>query len=188
MAQLLLFMTPADEREYSAQLRTRFPQLAFIDGALWQALPPPVTHDIADGSSMIVLLLNQAIVSFEEYTGRFTKPHPSGSGYMGGQVGPGLVQFWKSTNPKAAPTHLQNGRVAASYDSSESETDAFVKAVWSITRKGARQVFAIDRATGAISDRPDPKFLAWPDAAERYNGEGERYLAHTVAHFFVARP
>jgi len=188
MAQLLLFMTPADERAYSEQLKAKFPALAFIDGASWNALPPPRSGDIASAKSMIVLLLDEQIVSFQDYASRLVKPHPSGSGYMGGQVGSGLVQFWKSTTTKDAPTHLQNGRIAASYDSGDTATDAFVKGVWSVARKGARKVYAVDRATGTVSERPDNQFLAWPDAATQYNGEGGKYLAHTVSHFFVARP
>lgn len=186
MGQILTFMTITDERNFSLRLKERFAKIAFVDSPIWDTLPPPTKPTIADCASTMVVLLNEEIVSFAEYCSRLVVKHPSGQGYMGAQVGSGLIQCLRPEVVRDG-TYLKDGRFAFSYEKSDAEMAEFVKGVWEILKKGGRKVYQADPATGTVRDKPVSGLITWPDAAARFNGENGRYLMQAAESFLVAK-
>ncbi|HEY0035516.1 MAG TPA: hypothetical protein VGB66_02450 [Longimicrobium sp.] len=186
MGQILTFMTVTDERNFSLRLKERFPKITFVDSPIWDTLPPPTKPTIADCASTMVVVLNEEFVSFAEYCSRMVVRHPSGQGYMGAQVGSGLIQCLRPGVVQNG-TYLKDGRLAFSYPKSDAEMAEFVKGVWGILRKGGRKVYQTYPATGTTNDKPVAGLIAWPDAAARFNGDDGRYLIQAAETFLVAR-
>jgi hypothetical protein len=183
--QLITFMTSIDEANFSASLMQRFRSLTFIDSTSWPTPPPPPQRNsIHECASSIVVLLNQDILSFEEYCSKYVAKHPSGVGYHGAGIGRGLIQFLRSQEVSG---HLKDGRLAATYDPADAPMSAYVKGVWTVFKERSRKVYLINRETGEVAAKAETKFFAWPDAAEKYNGRDGHYLMHSAFHYFVAK-
>jgi hypothetical protein len=137
--------------------RINIPSVKFIKQDIWPDRNIPVFDrldvEVAENSDFSIIDTN--LLSIERFKNEYVAPHPVGSGYMGGWVGEGLIQFLGSSNASYAPDCLRNGRLAASYDPIEDpETDKFVKMVWKLFKKGAKKLYFIDRETGKIREKP----------------------------------
>ncbi|WP_396332206.1 hypothetical protein [Burkholderia anthina] len=184
-------MTAVDEAVFSDLLKAQVPCVKFIDAFLWSSPVPPV-HD-----SMVeccghpfsnVVILDEAICTAERYTREFVGLHPGGGSYMGGNVGPGMIQFLRSREADYAPGSLRDGRLSASYDpNTEQAMDVFVKTVWKVFKKFARKTYLVDRETGVVGEKSETRFFAGPDAAEEFNGTNGKYLTNNALVYFVAK-
>lgn len=186
------FMTPVDVMQFSIVLKEHIQSVKFIKQYIWPDKNIPIFDqldvEVAENSNFCIIDTN--ILSIECFKNEYIAPHPAGSGYMGGWVGEGLIQFLGSKNADYAPDCLRNGRLAASYDPIEDpETDKFVKTVWKLFKKGAKKLYFIDRETGKVQEKPETRFFAWPDAAKKFNGENGHYLTnHAFAYFLPKQP
>ncbi len=192
MPTLQTFMTPADEAVFSDLLKAHIPRVKFIDSYIWSSPIPPaydsMTACCGQPFSNIVII-DESICSVDRYTHEFVGAHPGGSGYIGGKVGPGMIQFLRSHEAQYAPGCLRDGRVAASYDSdTEPDTDAFVKTVWKVLKKFSHKTFLVNRETGVINEKPEARFFAGPDAAAKFDGTDGHYLTNNAFVYFLARP
>src|SRR5689334_16891654 len=140
--QVLSFMTRKDESEFSRVIKQHVKRLVLIDEAIWQALPPPTMQSLEECSGGLAVLLNEELLGFDEYCRKFIKHHPSGKGFLGGQVGRGLIQFIRSRESKDAPGCLKDGRLAATYDPTDVPMKAYVDEIWRAFKRGAKRVYA----------------------------------------------
>ncbi|MBN3824837.1 hypothetical protein G3O00_14585 [Burkholderia sp. Ac-20384] len=191
MPTLQTFMTPADEAVFSDLLKAHIPRVKFIDSYIWSAPIPPAYDSMTECCGQPfsnIVIIDESICSVERYTHEFVGAHPGGSGYIGGNVGPGMIQFLRSHEAKYAPGCLRDGRLAASYDSdSEPDMDAFVKSVWKIFKKFALKTYLVNRETEVVSEKPETRFFSGPDAAAKYNGSNGKYLTNNALVYFVAQ-
>ncbi len=190
MPTLQIFMTIADESAFSDLLKVHIPSVRFVDSFLWSSPIPPVYDSMAEccGHSFSnVVIIDETICTVERYTREFVGPHPGGGSYLGGNVGPGMIQFHRSRKADYAPESLRNGRMAASYDpSADQAMDAFVKTVWKVFKEFAYKTYLVDRETGAVSEKAETRFFAGPDAAVRFSGSNGNYLTNNALVYFVA--
>lgn len=185
------FLTSIDEHTFSMLLKEHVPKVKFIESFVWNTPNPPVYDSMAEccnNKFSDVVIIDTSIVSIEEYKNTRIIPHPSGQGYMGSNVGNGVIQFLRSRLGRYVENCLGNGRLAASYNSEyQPKTDQFVKTVWKLVRKNALKVYLIDRETGKVSEKPESRFFAFPDAAAKFNGTNGQYLTCGALTFFVAK-
>ncbi|WP_407972031.1 hypothetical protein ACJ51O_31025 [Burkholderia pyrrocinia] len=191
MPTLQTFMTAVDEAVFSDLLKAHIPSVKFIDSFLWSSPVPPVHDSMAECHGhpfSNIVILDEAICTVERYAREFVGPHPGGGSYMGGNVGPGMIQFLRSREADYAPGSLRDGRLAASYDpNAEPAMDAFVKTVWKIFKKFAAKTYLVNRETGVVSEKPETRFFAGPDAAAKFNGSNGSYLTNNAFVYFVAQ-
>ncbi|MBN3794298.1 hypothetical protein G3N99_04740 [Burkholderia sp. Ac-20392] len=191
MPTLQTFMTAADETVFSELLKAHIPSVKFIDSFLWSSPVPPVHDNMAECHGhpfSNVVIIDESICTVERYAREYVAPHPGGGSYMGGNVGPGMIQFLRSRDADYAPGSLRDGRLAASYDpSAEPKMDAFVKVVWKIFKKFALKTYLVNRETGVVSEKPETRFFSGPDAAAKFNGSNESYLTNNALVYFVAQ-
>ncbi|MCF5692456.1 MULTISPECIES: hypothetical protein [Pseudomonas] len=182
------FMTENDEYNFSILLRSEIPRITFIDDFVWSTPNPPFHETLAQckgwaGSNAAIL--DEMILSSSDYKKTMVTPHQSGSGFIGGTIGKGLIQFHRSYEADYAKTCLRNGRIAASYDpENDPETDIFVKTVWRLFKKHALKVHLVNMDSGEIHEKPEKRFFSWPDAAEKYDGKNGNYLTNTAMAYF----
>lgn len=186
---LLVFMTKADELSFSKELLSQLPEITFIETGKWEERSPktmPMLNECHNDSPQHSIW-NKLILPEHIYSKNYIFPNEDRNSYFGATVGPGLIQYIRPNIADYDPTCLRNGRLSASYDpKKDPATDLFVKTVFKIARKGAMQLFSIDRKSGNISEKPENNFLAWPDAASYYNGQNGKYLTNNAFAYFVA--
>lgn len=189
---LEVFLTPKDEDTFSSLLKEQFPQVKFIENFVWDTPNPPVYDSMAECCNKdysYIVIIDTSITSIEEYKKNNIIPHPSGRGYMGAQMCNGGIQFLHSRVGKYGDNNcLGNGTLGASYNLEyEPETDKLVKAVWKLVRKNALKVYFVDKTTGKVSEKPESRFYAFPDAAAKFNGTNGRYLQCGALTQFIAK-
>ncbi|BDM22958.1 hypothetical protein KMS_R27150 [Pseudomonas sp. LRP2-20] len=185
---LLVFMTQADELRFSRELLSQFPEITFIETGNWEKRSPKTRHMLNEchSDSPQHSIWNKLILPEHIYSKNYIFPNENKRSYFGATVGPGLIQYIRPHIADYDPSCLRNGRLSASYDpKKDPATDLFVKTVFKIARKGAVDVFLVDRKTGNTSDKPETHFLAWPDAANCYNGQDGSYLTNNAFAYFV---
>ncbi|KVQ28473.1 hypothetical protein WK01_16115 [Burkholderia cepacia] len=190
MPTVQTFMTDVDEAVFSGLLKAHIPSVKFIDSFLWSSSVPPAHDSMAECRGhpfSNVVILDGTICTVERYAREFVGPHPGGGSYIGGNVGPGMIQFLRSREADYASGSLRDGRMTASYDpSAEPAVDAFVKVVWKIFKKFAQKTYLVNCETGVVSEKPETRFFAWPDAAAKFNGSNGSYLTNSAFVYFVA--
>ncbi|BDR57691.1 hypothetical protein [Xylocopilactobacillus apicola] len=189
---LEVFLTKTDENTFSRLLKEQFPQIKFIENFVWHTPNPPVYDSMAEcwnNKFSDIIIIDTHILSIEEYKNTCIIPHLSGQGYLGSQVGDGVIQFLRSRVGEYGDNNcLGNGSLGASYNLEyEPETDKLVKAVWKLVRKNALKVYFVDTATGKVSEKPESRFYAFPDAAAKFNGTNGRYLQCGALTQFIAK-
>lgn len=191
MPTIQTFMTDFDERKFSEILRGSIPTVKFVDSFIWKSSIPPVydNMDQCRGQEFSnIVIIDESVCSVDRYAREFVVPHPSGSGYIGSMEGPGAIQFLRSREADYAPGCLRDGRLAASYDPDlDPATDVFVKTVWKLFKKFARKTYVIDPKTGVVNEKPEARFLAGPDAAEKFTGIDGHYLTNNAFLYLVAQ-
>lgn len=156
-------MTENDEKKFSILLKNEIPQVTFIDDYVWSTPSPPFHDTLSQckgwaGSNAAIL--NEMILSSSDYKRTMLIPHPSGSGFIGGTIGKGLIQFHRSYEADYANTCLRNGRLAASFDpETDPETNMFVKTVWRLFKKHALKVHLVNMDNGQTHEKPEKGFF-----------------------------
>jgi hypothetical protein len=190
MPTIEIFMTTEDEREFSRQLLQYLPEMVFIDLDFWTSPKPVVHSSIADCSSQFghVSLLNKKITSLEYYCAHHIIKSAHGH-YEGHSLGCGLIQYLRSRETDFTPLGLRNGRLSASYHiDKDSDMDTYVKMVFKILKKGAQKLYLIDPETGKVSEKPESRFIAWPDAIKKYDIVNDKYLCANTLVYFTSDP
>jgi len=182
-------MTEKDEDDFSISLRLHMPKIRFIDIFSWSDSNPLVYDSLRLCRGWVgshAAILNEEILSLEEYKKKCVSKHPSGIGYSPADIGNGLIQYLPSRVGDYVDGCLGDGRLACSfYPENEPETGLFVKKVWRIFKEKAEKVYLINRETGAADEKPDAGLYAWPDAARKYNGKGNCYLTSGALAYFI---
>lgn len=187
---LLVFMTSIDELRFSKELSSHFSDITFIDTGNWKTRTPTTKDTLNEccKNSPQHSIWNKLILPTPVYSSNYIFPNENNEFYFGATIGPGLIQYIRSNLADYDTTCLRNGRLSSSYDpKKDPETHSFVNETFKILRKGAAKIYLIDRKSGRVSDKPETQFFAWPDAAEQYNGQNEKYLTNNALAYFVAK-
>ncbi|EDR2891648.1 hypothetical protein YN18_004617 [Salmonella enterica subsp. enterica] len=190
MSQLRPFMTEKDEEEFSVLLRAHIPEIKFICDFVWESPEPPIRYlinqcEISNGRRPSVILLNESIYTLTEYK-QNVREHLGGGYYKGGSIGHGIIQFEPSEYDYYAKGCLSCGGLVSSYRPEETpETGEYIKLVWKLFKSRAIRVYQINRETGEVSSKPDSGLYAWPDAASKFDGKNNHYLAASALDFFI---
>ncbi|MDT3487596.1 hypothetical protein [Stenotrophomonas maltophilia] len=188
---LEVFMSPRDESAFLTLIKAEIPSVEIIEQCVWEGAQPRIIDLCAIEHvprSSDFSLIDTDIQSLSVYAARCVHHHPSGCGYVGDWVGPGLLQFLRSRPARYAAESLANGCISASLDPGlDRLTHELVKRVWRILRANSEKVYSVDRLSHEIAEKHESKFLAWPDAARVFDGSGGAYLTNTASAYFVAR-
>ncbi|ENE6635800.1 hypothetical protein ABNR98_001062 [Salmonella enterica] len=190
MSQLRPFMTENDEEEFSLLLRLHVPDIKFIASYLWSTSEPPVYNlinecEMPNGIRSNVVLLDESICSLNEYK-KYVIQNPGSEKYTGGKVGKGMILFEPSEYDYYAKGCLSCGGLVSSYRPEETpETEKYIKLVWKLFKSRAIRVYQINREMGEVSSKPDSGLYAWPDAASKFDGTDNHYLAASALDFFI---
>jgi hypothetical protein len=178
MPTIQTFMIEEDERKFSEIIKENFPEVVFVDIYHWPDPEPRIYDSIADCSSSIsVALLNTNIVTIEEYRSRYVMKSKWHDYYEAMNIGCGLIQYLRSRPWNQNHNGLQDGRLAASYDPDKRpKTDAYVKAIYKLFRKGGVKLYFMNPETWEIQKKPNAKFFAWPEAVKQYDCVNEQFL------------
>jgi len=184
------FMTEADERAFSQALLDRHPDVMIMDALPWQTRWPVIRASIAECSSSSVFLLKTEIKSIDFYVDNWIgrRGGSDGYGFQGMGFLPGLIEIQRSMKDGPDPASLMDGWLSATFDDGDCQTEAYLRDVRDLLRRDAVQLFLLDIATGACSDRPERTFLAWPDAAKRYDGSNGCHLKTPAGACFLPAP
>src|SRR5262245_44907264 len=126
--QVLTFMTMEDERVFSEILKSKFPEIVFLDDNVWSA-PYPVmapSIDQCKSSYGAVYLWNKTLFPNISISPR------SGGGFQGPGSGP-VAQFLRS---KTDGRILLSGRVAVGFHDEEitAVITGYVNAIWRLVK------------------------------------------------------
>lgn len=184
---LQIFMTSIDEDNFSKLLLENFPHIRFIELFNWRSPEPPMHKSLAHCNSRGAII-NEKIVSIDLYKKNLIFLSSDETHYTGSMIGNGLIQFLGSSEAEFSPGCLNNGCLAATYNpETEQETEIFVKAVWKLFKNNAVRLYWVNQETGQVNEKPESRFFAWPDAAEKYDGSKGNYLANHAFAYFVAK-
>lgn len=179
-------MTSVDEAEFADALMRARPSIRFIN---MQEQPdverPGYRNRIEACEGVHVTIVDSSIISEEDFHKRYVKSHPSGKGWIYALVGSGLVSLLRSRAAGFLPDSILNGELRASIPAGDENTEAFVAIVLREAKARAEKLVSIDAATGQRGTRVDRKFIAWPDAARRFDGVNGAYLANGAHALFV---
>ncbi|MEB6660673.1 hypothetical protein MXL91_04430 [Achromobacter ruhlandii] len=179
-------MTSVDEAEFAGALRKARPSVRFINMQEQPDVERPgyrTRIDVCGG--VHVTIVDSSIISEADFHNRYVKRHPSGKGWIYALVGSGLVSLLRSRAADFLPDSLLNGELRASIPADDEDTETFVAIVLREAKARAEKLVSIDAATGQRGTRVDRKFIAWPDAARRFDGVNGAYLANGAHALFV---
>lgn len=181
-------MTSVDEAEFAGALMRARPSIRFIN---MQEQPdverPGYRNRIEACEGVHVTIVDSSIISEEDFHKRYVKSHPSGKGWIYALVGSGLVSLLRSRAAGFLPDSILNGELRASIPAGDENTEAFVAIVLREAKARAEKLVSVDVATGQRGTRVDRKFIAWPDAARRFDGVNGAYLANGAHALFVPK-
>lgn len=188
MIQQCLFMTAVDEDEFAGALLKVRPSIRFIN---MQEQPdndrPRYRDRIDECEGFHVTIVDASIISEDDFHDRYVKRHPSGKGWIYALVGSGLVSLLRSRAAGFLQDALLNGELRASIPAGDEDTGEFVAIVLREAKVRGEKVVSIDAATGQRGTRADRKFIAWPDAARKFDGLDGAYLANGAQALFVPK-
>lgn len=188
MIQQCLFMTAVDEDEFAGALLKVRPSIRFIN---MQEQPdndrPRYRDRIDECEGFHVTIVDASIISEDDFHDRYVKRHPSGKGWIYALVGSGLVSLLRSRAAGFLQDALLNGELRASIPAGDEDTGEFVAIVLREAKARGEKVVSIDAATGQRGTRADRKFIAWPDAARKFDGLDGAYLANGAQALFVPK-
>jgi hypothetical protein len=188
MIQQCLFMTSVDEADFAAALLKARPSIRFVDMREQPDVERPGYRNRIDACGGVhVTIVDSSIISEADFHNRYVKRHPSGKGWIYALVGSGLVSLLRSRTADFLPDSMLNGELRASIPAGDEHTEAFVAIVLHEARARGQKVVSIDAATGQRGARVDRKFIAWPDAARKFDGLNGAYLANGAHALFVPK-
>lgn len=188
LPQLQVFLEPSDEQDLSARIKTAHPDVRFFGTAGFsRSRIPEVQDSFACCTGSVVIMISEHLLPLSDYTEKMVIPHPSGTGFLAGRTGRGLVQFCRGGVPAFDPLGLQCGSISAGYDAADAVMAKFVKSIMKIVRQGAKKVFFIDPALATPVNVAQPGYWAWPAAARDYDGREGRFLRPDAINRMIAR-
>jgi hypothetical protein len=181
--RLCVFMTPADEAQFSDAVRSRLPAVRFVDATRQPETPAPTFRSsLSECAGPHVTLVDTSIVSESMFHRDYVVRHPSGRGWVYAIVGAGLASLVRS---RSEDDGLQNGEVRASVPTGDTRTAEFIRELMRVMRTGGRSVFAVDPMTKDIARRAERNFIAWPDAASRFGAKETPLLTNGPTAWFT---
>jgi len=130
------------------------------------------------------VLLNTFIQSLKEYTNNSVLI----SGYYHySQVGKGIIQFLPCYLSNYNKGCLMIGRLAASFDCDDDETDKWVKEIFKWLKKNSKKVYRISTNHNICSDFAEPRTIALESASAFYNGTNGHYFTLVKDIFCIAK-
>ena len=181
--QLLIFMTPEDERAFSIELKRQFGDIVVLDDNVWPTPYPIMANSIDQCKSGYAHLWNRSL-----FPGLPVGPRPDGR-FQGPTVGP-VLQFARCI---LEDNVLRSGRVALGLDRRDitPEVEKYIKEVWRMVKGPATsQLICIDPQTGEVINSQVRSYWAWPDAVRWCVAERGRFLRDRATQNFCvpARP
>lgn len=181
-------MTAVDEDEFAGALLRARPSIRFINMQEQPGNDRPRYRDrIDECEGAHVTIVDASIISEDDFLHRYVKRHPSGQGWIYALVGSGLVSLLRSRAAGFLQDSMLNGELRASIPAGDEKTGEFVAIVLREAKARAEKVVSIDAATGQRGTRADRKFIAWPDAARKFDGLNGAYLANGAQALFVPK-
>lgn len=181
-------MTAVDEDEFAGALLKARPSIRFINMQEQPDNDRPRYRDRIDAcEGAHVTVVDASIISEDDFHHRYVKRHPSGKGWIYALVGSGLVSLLRSRAAGFLQNSILNGELRASIPAGDENTGEFVAIVLREAKARGEKVVSIDAATGQRGTRADRKFIAWPDAARKFDGLNGAYLANGAQALFVPK-
>lgn len=181
--RLCVFMTPADEEQFSDALRTTLPAVRFVDATQQpETLTPMFRSSLSECAGPHVTLVDTSIVSEAMFHRDYVVPHPSGRGWVYAIVGAGLASLMRS---RSEGDGLRNGELRASVPGGDTRTTEYIRELMRVVRTGGMGVFAVDPMTKSVARRAERNFVTWPDAASRFGAKDAPLLTNGPTAWFT---
>jgi len=181
--RLCVFMTPADEDQFSDAVRTSFPAVRFVDAFQQpETRTPTFRSSLSECAGPHVTLVDTSIISESMFHRDYVVRHPSGQGWVYAIVGAGLASLVRSQSEEGG---LRNGELRASVPLGDTRTAEYVSELMRVVRTGGTGVFAVDPLTGDTARRAERRFVAWPDAASRFGAKEAPSLTNGPTAWFT---
>ncbi len=181
--RLCVFMTLADEEQFSDAVRTSLPAVRFVDATQQPETPTPTFRSsLSECAGPHVTLVDTSIVSESIFHRDYVVPHPSGQGWVYAIVGAGLASLVRS---RSEDDGLRNGELRASVPEGDTRTTEYIRELMRVVRTGGRGVFAVDPTTKSMAPRAERNFVAWPDAASRFGAKDAPSLTNGPTAWFT---
>lgn len=181
--RLCVFMTPADEEQFSDAVRTSLPAVRFVDATQQPETPTPTFRSsLSECAGPHVTLVDTSIVSESIFHRDYVVRHPSGQGWVYAIVGAGLASLVRS---RSDDDGLHNGELRASVPTGDTRTTDYSRELMRVVRTGGRGVFAVDPTTKSMAPRAERNFVAWPDAASRFGAKDAPSLTNGPTAWFT---
>lgn len=181
-------MTAVDEDEFAGALLKARPSIRFINMREQPDNDRPRYRDRIDAcEGAHVTIVDASIISEDDFHDRYVKRHLSGQGWIYALVGSGLASLLRSRAAGFLQNSILNGELRASIPAGDEKTGEFVAIVLREAKARGEKVVSIDAATGQRGTRVDRKFIAWPDAARKFDGLNGAYLANGAQALFVPK-
>lgn len=181
-------MTALDEVAFADAVLAIHPSTRFVSMDEQPETGRPIFRSrIDECKGAHVTIVDSSVVSQDEFHVRYVKPHPSGKGWLYALVGSGLMSLLRARTADFLPNSLINGELRASIPAGDQRTEKFVEIVLNTAKSHGEKVVAVDAESGQRGTRADRKFIAWPDAARKYDGAKGAYLANGLHALFVAK-
>lgn len=184
--RLCVFMTLADEEQFSDAVRTSLPTVRFVSATQQPETPTPTFRSsLRECAGPHVTLVDTSIISESMFHRDDVVRHPSGRGWVYAIVGVGLASLVRS---RLDDDGLWNGELRASVPAGDMRTAEYVRELMSVVRTAGKRIFAVDPMTKNIARRAEKNFIAWPDAASRFGAKEAPLLTNgPTARFAVER-
>lgn len=181
--RLCVFMTPADEDQFSDAVRTSLPAVRFVDAFQQpETRTPTFRSSLSECAGPHVTLVDTSIISESMFHRDYVVRHPSGQGWVYAIVGAGLASLVRSQSEEGG---LRNGELRASVPLGDTRTAEYVSELMRVVRTGGTGVFAVDPLTGDTARRAERSFVAWPDAASRFGAKEAPSLTNGPTAWFT---
>lgn len=181
--RLCVFMTLADEAQFSDAVRTSLPAVRFVDATQQpETATPTFRSSLSECAGPHVTLVDTSIMSESVFQRDYVVRHPSGQGWVYAIVGAGLASLVRS---RSDDDGLRNGELRASVPEDDSRTAEYIRELMRVVRTGGRGVFAIDPMTKNVAPRAERNFVAWPDAASHFGAKDAPLLTNGPTAWFT---
>ncbi|KRA23229.1 hypothetical protein ASD65_01440 [Microbacterium sp. Root61] len=182
--RLCVFMTPADEAQFSTEIRTLLPTVRFVDISQQPTTDTPTFRDsLGECAGPHVTLVDTSIISESMFHRDYVVRHPSGRGWVYAIVGTGLASL---VRPRLEDDSLRNGELRASVPAGDTRTVEYIRELMNLVRASGMGVFAVDPLAKDIARRAERNFVAWPDAASRFGAKDAPLLTNGPTAWFTA--
>ncbi|WP_262001189.1 MULTISPECIES: hypothetical protein [Microbacterium] len=181
--RLCVFLTPADEEQFSDAVRTSLPAVRFVDATQQpETRTPTFRSSLSECAGPHITLVDTSIISESVFHRDYVVPHPSGQGWVYAIVGAGLASFVRS---RSDDDGLWNGELRASAPEDDTRTTEYIRELMRVVRTRGMGVFAVDPMTKSVAPRAERNFVAWPDAASRFGAKDAPLLTNGPTAWFT---